>query len=206
MMLKPLFAPVLAVFLVCASVQDSGAANVLTIDISNPAAVIFTSTPALSQTNSSLNIGFDGFTIQNFFVITVLVPSSTVATGNLQPTGSTMFYGGTGSFNYEANNGVFTTGNDLSVFSNGGAPLAGSQVFSTGLRAFNGVMTIDFSSFAAALPTAGSTGTIYSGYLASGTPGQGLVVGQYSVVPEPSTIALGLIGLAGLTSRRRSLI
>lgn len=204
MTLTPSLTALLAAAACCAFSSTTHAANVLTIDISNPAAVTFTSTPALSETNSSLNIGTDGFTIQNFFALTVLVPDSTLATGDLMPTGSTFVYAGMGTFSFEANNGTFAAGNDLSVFANG-APMAGSQVFSTVTRAFNGTMVVDMSPYIAALPAAGTTGTVYSGFRSSGITGHGLVVGQYSVVPEPNSIALALLGMTALARRKRSL-
>jgi hypothetical protein len=48
------------------------------------------------------------------------------------------------------------------------------------------------------LPTVGMSGDVYAGGLASSN-----IIGQYRVVPEPSTAALTALGLIGLASRRR---
>ncbi|WP_367872844.1 PEP-CTERM sorting domain-containing protein [Luteolibacter sp. Populi] len=181
------------------------AATVLVVDISNPAAVTFTSTPNFSQTNSSLNIGTAGFTIRNFLASPASIPSSTLGLGNLSPTGSTFVYSGMATFSYEANDGNFTSANDLSVFSNGGGPGAASQVFSTGTRAFNGVLTIDLSAYVSSLPAAGVTGDVISGYFLSGTADHGETVGQFVVIPEPGSVLLGGLGFLILGFRRRSI-
>lgn len=181
---------------------QADAAVVLVIDISNPAAVTFTSTSANSQTNSSLNIGSEGFTIQNFFTSSANYASATGVGGNLAPTGSSFTYTQLGTFNFEANNGNFVAGNDLSIYSSGGTT-AGSQVFSTGTRAFNGVATVDFSSTPGALPTSGTTGNVYSGYFQSGTTGHGLLIGTFQVVPEPSSLLICALGLTVVCGKRR---
>ncbi|MFD0894651.1 hypothetical protein KBB96_05470 [Luteolibacter ambystomatis] len=178
------------------------AALVLVIDVSNPAAVTITSTSANSQTNSSLNIGSDGITIQNFFTSAANYASSTAVVGNLAPTGSGFTYAQLGTFNFEANNGNFTAGNDLSIYATG-ATTAGSQVFSTSTRAFNGVAIVDFSSTPGALPTAGTTGNVYSGYFQSGTTGHGLLIGTFQVVPEPSPLLICALGLTVACGKRR---
>lgn len=197
--------PILTLGTLLFTAISAPAATVLVVDISDPSAVTFTATANFSQTNSSLNIGFAGFTIQNFLATPASIPSSTLGIGDLSPTGSSFIYSGIGTFNYEANNGNFVAANDLSVFSNNGAPGPDSQTFSTGSRAFNGVLTIDLSTWASSLPAAGATGDVISGYLMSGTADHGEIVGQFVVVPEPGSALLGGLGLLILGIRRRSL-
>lgn len=195
---RPLLSSLAGLFLLAAPAQ---AFTVLVIDISNPAAVTFTSTGSVSLVDSSLNMSLGGFSIQNFFATAVWADE--IATGNLHPTGSPYVYSGLGTFDYEGGTGFFGSSNDLSIYSNGGASTTElSQVFSTDSSAFNGVMTVNFSEFASSLPAAGTAGNVRAGYLI-GELGHTGIVGEYIVVPEPSAVLLGGLGALALLKRRR---
>ena len=197
-MQRPLLSSFVGLFLLAAPAQ---AFTVLVIDISNPAAVTFTATGNVSLVNSSLNMALGGFTIQNFLATPEWLDELT--TGDLHPTGSAYVYAGLGTFDYEGGSGNFGSANDLSIYSNGGSSTTElSQVFSTSSPAFNGVMTVNFSEFASSLPAAGTTGNVRAGYLI-GESGHTGIVGDYIVVPEPSSALLGGLGALALLKRRR---
>lgn len=177
-------------------------AVVLEIDVSDPSAVTFTSSGGMSSTLSSLDASLEGFTIENFFSTEVDLFGA--LGGTLSPTvGTSSAYSAIGTFNYSANNGTFTAGDDLSVYVSGSEG-ADSQVFNTTTAAFVGAASIDLSAFIASLPAPGTSGHIITGYFQSGTPDHGEVIGQWSVtaVPEPSSTALWALGMAGMLLRR----
>jgi hypothetical protein len=63
-------------------------------------------------------------------------------------------------------------------------------------RAMTGSLTADLGGIDG-LPTLGASGDIFTSGLG------GTLIGQYEVVPEPSTAALAALGLIGLAARRR---
>lgn len=199
-------------------IGGANAAILLIIDVTNPAQVKFTATNALSSGSSSQRIGYEGVTLHDLLQAGANIPntsvvSNMVAVSNLFPTQSPPLSGGiptryTGiaSFNYDANNGTLGPGNDLGLYQNGGGATNDSQVFTTGLQAFNGESTWDLSAYTSMLPGAGTTGNITSGYLpVSSGGGHGVILGQYTVIPEPSSIALGALAASALVLRRRRL-
>jgi hypothetical protein len=195
-------------------VGATNAAILLIIDVSNPALVKITSTTATSSGSSSLIIAADGITLHNIMKAGANVPNTTVvdplvATSNLFPTqspaatgGITSRYTGVMTFDFDSGVGTVGAGNDLSVYQNNGSGVANNQIFTAGQQAFNGESVWDLSAYASVLPNAGTTGDIISGYLPSGT-GQGVVLGQYTVIPEPSSLVLGAAAAGGLFLRRR---
>lgn len=192
-----------AALVTCGSlVNEANAGVVFQIDVSNPSAVTITATTAVSESDSSLNIGTEGITIENFLTSsTIAFPLNTAFTGDLSPSGTAVAYNFFGTFEYEDNDGAFKAGNDLSVYSG----TAGTQDFSTSTTAFTGVATFDFSSASTALPSVGTTGNVISGFLMTGGPaGHGNVVGQWTVVsvPEPSSVFLLGLGYLGFALRR----
>lgn len=171
------------------------AVTVLEIDVTNPAAVTFTATNGVSATDSTLIRNMDGITVRDFFTSVVNYPSSSNNTGNLydsEQTGGNA-YTGFGTFEYSDNDGAFKPANDLSVFANGGDSVL-DQVFITGRVAFTGIATYNFSSTAAALPAAGTSGDVITGYFTTGTADHGEGIGQWIIVPEPSVFGLFLLG------------
>jgi hypothetical protein len=183
----------LALGLVAAAALAAGnsaqAAVVLTFD---PVTATFTSTTAnslvdIANAQSSLGISLDGFFTSVPFEQRIDADSSTlISTLNIFQKLDTA----------EAN---FSGGgtNDLNLWGSGGN---NRLTFATTSRAFTGGLTISgLNAFSAQLPALGTTGDIYVG----DPTNPGSVIGQWQVVPEPSTFALlGLAGL-GLLRRRR---
>lgn len=197
-----------------AQIASTQAAILLIIDISDPNQVKVTATAALSSGASSQRLGYEGISLLNLLKAGANIPDtsvvpSLVATSNLFPTQSPALSGGipsryTGlaSYDFDAGSGTLGAGNDLGVYMNGGGATADSQIFTTGQRAFQGESVWDLSAYTSMLPDAGTTGNIISGYLASGN-GHGVLLGEYSVIPEPSSFALGAIAASVLAIRRR---
>jgi hypothetical protein len=178
-------------------------ALVIRIEASNPSAVTFTATALSSSTNSNLRRALDGITVENFFTAAVnYSPSS--STGNLIDALGIVSQGGFsgfGTFEYSNNDGAFGPGNDLSIYRDGGDGIF-DQIFTSGSVAFAGSETYDFSSTPGALPVIGTTGNVISGYFQSGVADHGEVIGQWEIVPEPSSSALFGLGIMGLMLRR----
>lgn len=162
----------------------------VTIDITNPAAVVFTATSAAPQSSGPNVPGTSGIDFLHFFAIEIsgfalgLVSQSTFATY----LDSSYPYLNWNTDNYSVDNV------DLQFYSQ----KTSSQHFSTSDPAFVGTGTVDFSAYAAYLPTVGATGQITDGYSgnASGDSRPLTVLGTYQVVPEPATWALLALGLA----------
>ncbi len=177
------------------------AAVVLVVDVSDPSAVTFTAQDAASDISSSLNRSMEGITIENFFSTISDVRTVRFVGGNLTPSLGiqTNPYVGTGTFDYGGSI-EFGIADDLSVFANN--TVENSQQFTAGQRAFNGQATIDFSTEAAALPSLGSTGDVITGFNPNNA-GEGLIIGQWTVVPEPSSTLMLCAALIGFGSVRR---
>lgn len=168
---------------------------VLRIDISNPEEVRFTATGAFAQ-NDDLEETYlqEGFTLLGFFNDEFI--SFTESFGE-----STLFSPG-GDFAYTT---LFITGIsgpevDLNIAGSGFS----YQDFSTAAPAFTGFATANLASW---LPyvTVGRTGNILAGDVTYHT----VVIGQYEVVPEPSTWAMIfggglLLGLAKFLRKRKA--
>ncbi len=185
----------------------SHAVTVLIIDVTNPSAVTFTSTNGASASDSSLAVGTVGFTIENFLINLETLPSLAVA-GNLSVTRGSVLaaYDTLGTFAYGSSNTALGLGDDLSLFSSStGNNTPSSQIFENGQRAFSGVATADFSSIASSLPAAGTTGSVITGFESSGVFDHGELIGEWTVVPEPSSSFMALAGLSllGLSRRRK---
>jgi len=162
----------------------------LTIDDSNPSAVIFTTTglnPVVDDTGRTANSGID---LLNFFnqseagFLHELLPNSSLKGGNMTLSYDSVISDGAGNL-------------DLGLYVSGSTPGATQpETFSTTQPAFTGSWTINLSSLglsASVLPAIGSQGQIQSGY--SGDPGN--IIGSWQVVttvPEPSSASLLLLG------------
>ncbi len=122
----------------------------VTIDITNPAAVVFTATSAAPQSSGPNVPGTSGIDFLHFFAIEIsgfalgLVSQSTFATY----LDSSYPYLNWNTDNYSVDNV------DLQFYSQ----KTSSQHFSTSDPAFVGTGTVDFSAYAAYLPTVGATG------------------------------------------------
>lgn len=194
-MFKPIL---LAASFFCISSGISSAALVLTINISNPSSTIITVVPNNSQITGNLNVNFDGgISLVAFFSanesITVADPLGINGTWTARGTSSA--YNEMVTFNY--GNSAVVPGRDLSIY-NVDALNGDTQKFLSSAAPFTGTSTVNFSSFAN-LPAVGTTGNVNIGYQNS----HGGVIGQWVVVPEPSSLLIASVGLVGLLRRRR---
>lgn len=181
------------------SVPAARADILVTIDITNPAAVVFTATSAAPLTSGPNVPGTGGIDFLHFFATEIsgfalgLVSQSTFATY----LDSSYPYLNWNTDNYSGPNV------DLTFYSQ----KTSSQHFSTSDPAFVGTGTVNFSAYAAYLPSAGATGQITDGNSgnASGDSRPLTVLGTYQVVPEPATWTLLALGLAACLPALRRL-
>lgn len=177
----------------------SPAAVILVIDVSDPSQVTFTATNANAENNDDESWLQEGISLIGFFQSSVADPSlyDFDAPSNLWSPGGNFAYTTLVSINFT--DPFSLTYLDLSIFGSGFS----TQDFSTSAPALTGSATADLSAWLAFLPAAGTTGDINSG---DGVSFEGPVIGQYAVVPEPSTTGLlvcsGLLCLA--RARRQS--
>lgn len=195
----------LALFSCIAFPAAADAAVVMTVDVTDFSAVTFTATGNFASDNNTLNSSLEGFTVEDFLTTMsmAIANGSGNVTGDLTSAqGGSGPYSGLGTFDYDANDGIFKAGNDLSIYTNGAAD-TGNQIFSTLGVAFTGTAVVDFTAVKDFLPTVGTIGNVISGYWKSGTVDHGEIVGQWQVVPEPSAAAMLALCGAGLLLRRK---
>lgn len=181
----------------CAVPIHSGSAQVLlTINDSNPAAVVLTATGAHAGVNDNSNTANEGVDLLQFFTLDqVNMTFGQDLTGTLTGGNIGVNYDDVFSDNQSSAGGAFL---DMELYVDLNSPGQGNtETFSTTQPAFSGTWTIDLASLGVtsqALPAAGTEGNIISGY--SGNPGA--VIGQWQVeaVPEPGTISLAVAGFA----------
>ena len=174
------------------------AAVVLTIDISNPAAVVITGLPANSAITGNLAVNFSGgISFLEFFTAneSITAGSPAVISGTWRAAGTGTSYNETVTFAY--GNPDVVPGVDLSIY-NVDVGFADDQNFVAGTQAFFGSSTVDFSALTN-LPAIGTTGDVNLGYQAS----HGGTIGQWQVVPEPASSGLAALGAAAVLLRRR---
>lgn len=163
------------------------ASNVrLTVNVSNPAAVTFTATGNSSLVNDASFTAYDGVELIGFFTGAPVGGTSGGMSGSLAPVDSASPY------DFWLNDNRFGGSSliDLNLYK--GDESAGIQTFSTEMAAFTGIGTIDFSrDLGSSLPSPGSYGDIIPGYY-NQTPTP--VIGQWQVIPEPSTGLLVIFG------------
>jgi hypothetical protein len=169
------------------------AAVILTIDISNPSATVFSATGAFAQ-NNDIDSTFlnEGFTLLGFF--------NAPADGGPNYFDTSTLYSPGGSFAYTTLFVISISGTDLDL------NIAGSgfstQDFSVSEPALSGIAFADMTDWLPYL-TVGKTGDILAGDLFYNT----VTIGQYQVIPEPSTMSLLLASfvlLAGILRWRRA--
>lgn len=163
----------------------SSAAVILTIDISNPAAVRFAATGAHAQNDDIDSTDM----LQGVLLLGVF--SSDPGWNVPDYLDDSELYSPGGTFAYSD---LYYDGLDLNIT---GTNLS-TQDFSTSEPAFEGDAIVDFSAIAHLL-VPGRTGDILAGDMWDST----VVIGQYLIIPEPSTSFLALTSVAALTVRRR---
>jgi len=183
-----LLAPLLAL---CALVPVQGAV-ILTIDITDPRAVLFKATAAHAQNNDIDETYLsEGFTLLGFFNADVDYDMTDFKTP------STLYSPG-GNFAYTT---LFPTAIDsLNVDLNIAGSGFSTQDFSTSSPAFTGLAVADLRAWMSGI-TLGTTGNILAGDASYNT----VIIGQYQIIPEPGTISLlvgaGLLLAVGLRTR-----
>lgn len=166
------------------SIPVANAGILITIDITDPSAVVFTATSAAPSADGPNVPGINGIDFLQFFI----TPIDGFALGDVTP--STLATYLDSHYPYlNWNTDSYSGPNvDLNFYSQDPS----SQRFDTSSPAFIGTATVDFSAYASYLPSAGATGQITDGNSgnASGPSRPLTVLGTYNVVPEPATCAL----------------
>lgn len=159
-------------------VQGAFAAVVLHVDISDPSAVVITATGNPASFTGTAGAFENGVQLWEFFS----------STNSAFVFGSGDLTVGAYSTTARFDDVYKDTDRALVLYDyNGTQPLA----FSSSFPAFSGSAVFDLSSYAAQLPTVGTTGNVL-------TWDEEGIIGQYVVVPEPSLALLGVAGLAAL--------
>lgn len=152
----------------------------LTVDISDPMAVRFTATEAASSATGLANIS-SGITLLGLFFNQYANGDIALAEQTLFANGASLPYA-TASVVYYQLEGI-GRGYDLNLY---GAPL--SYQFVQGAQAFTGEALLTFYAAAPDFASVGTIGDIVLGY--SQSNGKGTVIGQFQVIPEPSSLML----------------
>lgn len=168
----------------------------LTVDITDPSAVVITATGNNASVDDSSTTLFQGVNLLGFFTSAF----GSVSGVNGSPSG-TLIGGNTGvGYNYFDVDRISGSFVDLNPYFYDSEVANQTQVFSTAQSAFTGSITLDMSSYVAELPESGATGDIRPGALAGAAGGPyGAVIGQWQVIsttptPEPGTLALASLG------------
>ena len=178
------------------------AAVILEVDVSDPTAVVFTSTDANTQNSIENGLSNTGILLEGFF------------SGNVAELDDPLDSGALDVFDTEGGptrqpldqifvgDGPGTTPLDVNFYASIGS--AFNMFFRNGERALTGSASHDLSSLTG-LPTVGTIGNIFSDQPGGGFGMSDAIIGQYSVVPEPGTALLMGLGFAGLgmAGRRR---
>lgn len=179
------------------SIRSGSAQVLLTINDSNPSAVVITATGANAGANCSTNIANEGVDLLQFFQLNEF----NMTFGQNLPgtlTGGNIGVNFNDVYSDDQSTGGGTSYLDMELYVDlNSAGQGNTETFSTTQPAFSGTWTIDLASLgitSAALPTAGSEGSIISGYFAK----PGAVIGQWQVapVPEPGATSLAMAGFA----------
>ena len=165
------------------------AITLLTIDVSNPSAVVVTSTNASPLISVTGTDNTNGVSFLNFF-------TSNATSANIGAVSSSLF-GGTSTNNFDLQ---FLDGTFVNIFGSS-APTD----YLLGAPAFTGTATFNLSQNSSVLPQLlGATGDIAIGFQSPFNS----VIGQYEIIgvapiPLPAAAWLFISGLAGLFGFRR---
>ncbi len=167
----------------------------LTINVTDLTSVVFSATGEFSLINDSSSVSADGITLRGVFSLPSSSLSSGFASSSLRPSGTTQAY------DFFSINFASVTGYDVNFYF-GGVGVPQTQTFQTNAAAFSGASTGNFNT--QTFVPVGTTGDIIVGDTVGGS---GATIGQWEVVPEPSTVSLLFLGTAGtaawLIRRRR---
>jgi len=195
--MKNLFILTATVGLALTTLPAFGVGYTLTINESNPGAVVI-SAAGFAQGNDTNTPATFGVDLVNFLTTAATINSTAASSSTL---GASMSGPVLNSFESDTFHATGAAKLDLNLFSTASSL---TEWFEVGNLAFAGSDAVNLSAFAADLPTAGTTGSIYTG---DSSGGQGIVVGTWDVtaapVPEPTTLALAGLGFAGLLALRR---
>jgi hypothetical protein len=170
------------------------AAVILDVDVSDPMAVVFTTTTAFAQTTVQMADSRDGFVLASFF------SGNTGSLSDTLDSGAFNVFDSAAGTTRQPMDGIYVdtfqnlTLDDLNIFEtdNGGFDM---YFLDTG-TALTGSASHDLSALNG-FPTLGTVGPVFAGSGGIST------IGQWRIVPEPSTAALTALGLVGLVARRR---
>ena len=184
----------------------------LTVDVSDPAAVTITATTGVAEASDSSHTFNDGIDLATFF------PTAFEYTSfNVSPTNLTTFIDGAPDYDTSHSDDLTGSFVDLNLYSTSSGE-DGTEDFTMGTQAFLGAATLDLSGEIGNLPSSGTTGEVYAGYsgdteegsdfLSSGleplqAPSGVTLIGTYQVVPEANQVLLMLVGAAALLAVRR---
>lgn len=176
-------------FLAFAAAPISGAI-ILLVDPSDLSAVSFIATSAFAENTNSDTLVFIGIELEGIAEGTAN-PFGTA----ISPTSSNLVPGGSDAID-EIQNTAAVTG--LNLYRTADAAVE-SMVFATDSPALTGSLTVDFSTQNYPFKPVGTIGDIRVG---DGIQGSGVLIGQYQIIPEPTTSILCLGGFAGFLLRR----
>lgn len=188
MKIKSIFSLILTALAALSVSAPASAAIVLEIEVTGPttAQLRATGQPSLIDDNSATAL--NGVSLIGLFETDFFAVIAPITSGDLSPSGGPVL------------SNLFTnlfelTDRDINLFRiSDTTPIQ----FSTSASAFTGSLDVEFVTSA---PTQGTVGDVIVG---DGQSGSGAVIGQFRVIPEPTSVAL--LGVAGLlvTRRRRA--
>ena len=185
---------VVALALLGLTVSAGRAAVILVIDITDPANVTFTATGAHAENDDPDTWLMYGFTLTGFF-------DSSVEDWDIHYFDESDLYSPEGNFEYTDFTSIDFSGGsnyvDLNIFGSGFS----EQGFSTTAPAFTGSAVADLRGWIAQIMGGGTVGSIYT----DSEEQYGILIGEYQIVPEPTTMMAVLLGLGvmGMWQRRR---